>query len=327
METIRTMTAWVLFLIMAVIAAFFWQQSASRGRQNIALKSVINEMEGQVLAMAHDIDILRDQVTQAEEVIAMIHKPDAFDEETAGHSDGDILGGLNLSRVLDALLDPNQETSDTPSRLAGLVDMFSGPQGEELMKASVRMNLNMQFQDFFDMLAPDAVETVRAILDEYLVNVAKLSLDMFANTGDKAAQAAAESYRETMRDALRQAIGEEGLQLYEQYEEELPGKMLDTSLDMQLRLFAGRLSEETRDLVRCVIYEELYDLQTAPAAPVVNPETMGDLMITQREGYERALHRLAPLLQEDEYAIVEGFIQQQQQIYDLAETMMGPLVQ
>jgi hypothetical protein len=196
------------------------------------------------------------------------------------------------------------------------------------MKASVRMNLNMQYQDFFDALAPDTVETVRAILDEYLVNIAKLSLDMFTKTGAKdALEATAESYREAMRDALRQAIGEDGLHLFEQYEEELPGKMLDTSLDMQLRMFASRLSEETRDLVRHVLVEELYDLQGDPKTPFINQETMGEIMYTQRDAYESALQRLAPLLQEDEYAIVEGFIQQQQLVFDLAETMMGPPVQ
>lgn len=77
MDSVRTILPWVLFVIMAVVAAFFWQQSAAHSRENEALRNVLDEMKSQVRAMSRDIDKLSEQVNEAEAVIRSL---DAFDE-------------------------------------------------------------------------------------------------------------------------------------------------------------------------------------------------------------------------------------------------------
>lgn len=328
MNTIRTMTGWVLFLVMAVAAAFFWRQSALLGRENMALRQGLKGMEVDVLAMSRDIQMLREQIDRAEAIISILPEHDESVKKTIedpmdAEQDSVEPGALNMGEILEVFLDHGDDASPLAGPFAGFMQMFRGPQGEQLLETSVKMNLNMQFQDFFDMLAPDEAEAARDILHDYLMQTAKRSMDMFeAAEYNEAIDAAMESDRETMRKALREVIGEEGLQLYEQYEEELPAKILDASLDTQLRMFAGRLSEETRDMVRYTLVEELVEAQPDPAMPFPDVASADNILQTQRDAYGRALERLAPHLHEDEYTIVENFIRQQYQILDMAELMM-----
>lgn len=66
MDTLRAFSGWVLFLIMAVIAAFFWQQSDARGRRIEELTRKMVEIDAQINYLGNELAQLRDYIADAE---------------------------------------------------------------------------------------------------------------------------------------------------------------------------------------------------------------------------------------------------------------------
>jgi hypothetical protein len=66
METMRTLSGWVLFIIMALIAAFFWRQSDIRGRHIEELTTRIVEIDAQIVRLTNDIETLSKTLVKAE---------------------------------------------------------------------------------------------------------------------------------------------------------------------------------------------------------------------------------------------------------------------
>jgi len=64
METLRAMTGWILFLIMAILAAFFWHQSDTRGKRIEELTARIMEIDAQISHLTDDIIALRERMNE-----------------------------------------------------------------------------------------------------------------------------------------------------------------------------------------------------------------------------------------------------------------------
>jgi len=63
MNTIRSFSGWILFLIMAVIAAFFWYQSDTRGKyieelnvRIVEINAQVNRLTAEMAAISEKID-------------------------------------------------------------------------------------------------------------------------------------------------------------------------------------------------------------------------------------------------------------------------------
>ncbi len=333
MDTARALVPWVLFLLMAIVAAFFWHQSDTRGRHIASLSATIAQMETHIEELTGSVDSLEDQVERAMATIAALREaaPPASDvDEDADDADGasagmDDLLGMSMGDMLDTLLS-DDASGDTPDNAAFemMTELFRGPQGEQMLDMSTQMTMNMQYADFFNMLPPESVDAVREIMGDYLIHTARLSMGLLDGGADREGAATAmEATRETMLTELRGVIGDDGVAMYEQYEQELPGRMLDQALEMQMGMFARGLSAETQELVRHTLVEELLAAQPENMMAFPTPDAMRDGVLTQQEAYERALERLAPHLMEEEYETVHGFVQQQQQMMDMFGSMMG----
>lgn len=66
MDTLRALTGWVLFVIMAILAGFFWHQSDTRGKRIEELTVRISEIDAQINRLTTDVISLREQLTEAE---------------------------------------------------------------------------------------------------------------------------------------------------------------------------------------------------------------------------------------------------------------------
>ena len=69
MDTLRALTGWVLFLIMAILAAFFWHQSDTRGKRIEELTSRIIEIDAQISQLTDDIIALRERMNESRAVL------------------------------------------------------------------------------------------------------------------------------------------------------------------------------------------------------------------------------------------------------------------
>lgn len=66
MDTHRTLAAWILFVVMAVAAAFFWHQSDERGRHIAELKMTIDNMDKRLDAFGQAMQTLKNQMSETE---------------------------------------------------------------------------------------------------------------------------------------------------------------------------------------------------------------------------------------------------------------------
>ena len=333
METFRTLAGWLLFLIMAVVAGFFWHQSAQRGAHIALLSDTMTQMESQINQLSSNIDTLEQQITDATTTIAAmkneleVTSPKDNRQGTEEQPTAESLD-ISLGAIMDSFLQENASGDKDNHPLGGMMEVFQTPRGEQMLKSGVKMTVNMQFGDFFDMIAPEYVDAVREIVSDFMIHTARLGVGFMNADGDRDMEAAmeeVETARETLLRDLDAVIGEEGVALFEQYERELPGRLMDQSLEMQLGMFARGLSEETRVLVRQTLVEELLAVQPEQMPQV--PVAMGgmqEIQENQNEAYARALDRLAVQLPEEDFNTVQQFVEQQQQMVNMFSSMMLP---
>lgn len=330
MEIFRTLAGWLLFLAMAIVAGFFWHQSAERGAHIARLSTTIDQMDNQIVQFAESVGAFEKQIDQAMETISLLRA----ELESIRTADGEVEAegaampvGATLGDMLDTLMQSGNDEEGDTSAASAMVDMFKTPQGEKMLEAGINMTMNMQFSEFFDLFPPEDATAVRDILFKFMIHSARLGVS-FMDTGDisdmNGAIAETMAARETMLTDLRNVIGDDGVALFEQYEQELPGRMMDQALEMQLGMFARGLTDETKLLVRETLVEEL--LASQPSDLATTPSTLQAhrVMEGQDAAYDRALERLAAQVTVEEYDVIEGFVQQQQQMMNMFGTMMLP---
>jgi hypothetical protein len=329
MDTLRTLAGWLLFIAMAILAGFLWRESAERGSHIVTLSDTISQMEQQMTQLAANVDSLENQIEESEKTIAglkaeleKVKEPEAASQQGQASDDA----GLTFGDIMDSLMGGADAGKNEANALGSMMKMFQTPQGEKMLDTGVSVAMNMQFADFFNTLAPEHVEAVREILSGFMVHTARLGINfMNAKDGDMdSAVTEITAARETMLSDLRNVIGDEGVALFEQYEQELPARMMDQTIQMQLGMFAGGLSEETRTLVRQTLVEELVAALPENGAALPGPLGARATMENQDEGYSRALERLSGQLTEEEFGVVEQFVNQQQQMVNMFSNMMLP---
>ncbi len=330
MEIFRTLAGWLLFLAMAIVAGFFWHQSAQRGVHIAALSDTIDQMESQMDQFTESVGAFEKQIDQAMETISLLRAE--LDRIRAADGKVEAEGaampvGATLGDMLDTLMQGGNDEEGDASVASAMVDMFKTPQGEKMLEAGINMTMNMQFSEFFDLFPPEDATAVREILGKFMIHSARLGVS-FMDTGDMSdmdgAIAETIAARETMLTDLRNVIGDDGVAFFEQYEQELPGRMMDQALEMQLGMFARGLSDETKLLVRATLVEELLASQPSDLSTTPSMLQAHRVMEGQDAAYDRALERLAAQVTVEEYDVIEGFVHQQQQMMNMFGTMMLP---
>lgn len=204
---------------------------------------------------------------------------------------------------------------------AAAVKNLLGGGGGDLMRNSAAMSVDMMYGPFlagYDH-APETRDALRDALVESAVGALDLAGDFFGGGGDDLA-ARGEAVLADMRERVRAILGDDGHAAFTAYEEEMPRRMMEESLDMQLRLLGGGLDEDHREVVRGVLVDEM--LATLPeAGSMAVPGNFDEAMAGQTEAYERALDRLRAALPEDQFAHAERFLRQQIQMHEAMRGM------
>ena len=207
----------------------------------------------------------------------------------------------------------------------GIAAMFEGPQGEQMMDMSAKFATSMQYDPFVNglQITADQKQQVRDILTKYNSEIVRKSVGALQGKGDFAEDSAdANTLKEQMRAELKTVLGADGLDQFDAYQTEMPERMLTQSMEMQLGMFAGGLTPENKTMVRDVLVQELLPGQHDPTTPKT-PDQMSATAGTQRAAFDRALQRLQPSLPADQYAEVEGFVRQQQEIQEMVSSMIN----
>lgn len=330
MDTLRTIAGWLLFIAMAILAGFLWRQSAERGSHIAMLSDTVAQMEQQTAQLASSVDALEEQIEEYEKTIAGLKAELAKEKEDATASEQgqtSSTAGLTFGDIVESLMGGSADAGKADKNaLSSMMKVFQTPQGEKMLDTGVTVAMNMQFADFFNALAPEHVEAVREILGGFMVHTARLGVNFMNAKGSDMDSAVAEitTARETMLADLRNVIGDEGVALFEQYEQELPARMMDQTIQMQLGMFGGGLSEETKTLVRQTLVEELVASLPQNGTTLPGPIGARATMENQDEAYARALERLSGQITGEEFGVVEQFVNQQQQMVNMFSSMMLP---
>ncbi|MCC6694386.1 MAG: hypothetical protein IT365_02040 [Candidatus Hydrogenedentes bacterium] len=226
----------------------------------------------------------------------------------------------SLSQAAGAAASP--ESSDAAKGFEPpLVKIFKD---DETIVASAGMQVNMQYAMLLaDLKLPaDAEEEVRGILTEFLADqirfAVKAAKDGTLNSGPP--EGTREKHMEELRGELSKVLNAEEMAVWEDYEANKESFMLQQSYDMQLATFAPSISQDTRNVVKQVLAEEVLAAHKEPAAD--GGTGIEAIVNRQTAAFEQSLERLSTQLTEDEYAQVERFIQQQIQQTRTSQEMM-----
>ncbi|MCC6488706.1 MAG: hypothetical protein IT364_14505 [Candidatus Hydrogenedentes bacterium] len=227
---------------------------------------------------------------------------------------------LSASQAADA--DASSESTDAEKSFEPpFVKMFKD---DETIVASAGMQVNMQYAMLLaDLKLPaDAEEEVRGILTEFLADqirfAVKAAKDGTLNSGPP--EGARDEQMEKLRGELSKVLNAEEMAVWEDYEANKESFMLQQSYDMQLATFAPSISQETRNIVKQVLAEEVLAAYKEPAAD--GGTGIESIVGKQTAAFEQSLERLSTQLTEEEYVQVERFIQQQIQQTRTSQEMM-----
>jgi translation initiation factor 2 beta subunit (eIF-2beta)/eIF-5 len=312
---------WIVALVLVGVLGFVLMQSHKRDSRELARATVAEEEAEQ---LASEIKSRQVQLEETEDALKEARKERKEALEAAVAETPETTPANMMEDIVEALKGDN---GGEKKGMGGFMEMFKGEQGEKMAAMSAKMSVNMMYSDLFGELALDAEteEAVQALLVDFQTNQMLKGLSMMG--GDKDAKALAEEMeaaQEDMNKELASLLSQEEMELYEEYQEEMPARMLDKQYDMQLRQFAPGLSEEAHVLVKDVLVEEMTGLQPKPGA-IPDKDAMQNMMGNMTESFDRALERLSPELSDDEYASVERFMNQQQQFMEMGQAMMGDM--
>jgi len=213
------------------------------------------------------------------------------------------------------------EGGEDRNPLAALGEMLQGEGMEQMMENSVLAQVSMMYGDFLrsDALSPEKREALRELLNAYAKAQMRDGLDAFTGKADWEEVQAYQQEAQAQRDAeIAALLSPTELEAWEDYQAELPQRMMSQSMDMQLGMFAPGLDADARALARDVIVEEVLmaeeaDPSTTPAGAV---QGMSQALVNARE-------RLASALSEEDLGELDTFMQQMEQYAQIGQGMMG----
>ncbi|HOZ45533.1 MAG TPA: hypothetical protein PLO37_11670 [Candidatus Hydrogenedentes bacterium] len=228
-----------------------------------------------------------------------------------------------LLDIVKRMTDKASETdADAGNPMAAIAKMYSGEQGKKLADYGAQMSLNMSYGDFFAQMQfpPDIENQVRAILAERLSDQITESMrQMDGSSSGKTMKEMKEESKNRLREELSTVLTAEELVQWEAYEATMDSHVLSRSYEMQLGMFAPGLSPENKELAAQVIADE-----TLAARDAVDMSDLASTLASQEQVYARVREVLASQLGENEYAQVDRFLTQQEELQRAVLGMMPP---
>lgn len=320
MERLTTYAGWLLGMV-ALAASILLYAELQNVRQQLANESTRLERQKQArgAGMSSKLDKAKARIAELEEELGALRT--AKDEAPNKEAEQAAEVAVDPSVLLQGMLagaekgatPANEEDASEPGNTFG--KMLEGEHGERMLDASSDMQINMSYRDFFAGLAldPEREEAVREVLRRFMRKTARTGMRAMGGGGDMDAlseeMAVAE---EAMRAELAEILTPEELAYFDEYQATLPARQMAMGMEMQLNMMAPDLTAENRQLMVDLMVEEMLAQQPEQAGNAFSMMPQ-DAMEMQHQAYTRLLERAAQYMESDQYAIAEGFIQQQQE--------------
>jgi hypothetical protein len=213
---------------------------------------------------------------------------------------------------------PSEGEAGSENPLADMLSMFSGEEGKNMARMSAQFSVPAMYGELFKELnlPPETEAQVREILIDSMAEQVSQGFDAMNGKADsEEMRKNMEAHGQKLRAELATVLTADELAVFDEYEANKEQRMLESSIDVQLTMFAKGLTEENRTLLRDVIVEEM----TAQGTWMNNPESYanpGGAIDRQITAFRTARDRVVPALPEDQAAHVDAFIEQMEGMMD-----------
>jgi hypothetical protein len=332
MKTVLGVCGWIVAAVGVVAAVMLGQQlrNAQTQIKEMSKQSVLREKQVTELVAVNKAAETR--ATEAEKKLeAATTQAAAAPEAVQDAPDGRDSMAAALQQAMKAAgagKGAKEGEGEEANFFKGVSQMFKGEKGKELAKASAEMQTNMQFDAFFkDLnLPPDVEARARDILNKHGEEQMMSGLKTMSegNVDEEQLKKHQQESRKQVREDLSKVLSKDEMAQYDDYLQELPRKMIEKQYELQLSMMASTLSQESRDLVKQTVVDEMLtaapDLGSPGSNSAANPAKAFDIQLA---AIDRAREQLSTQMDPAEFAKVERFFNQQRVQLEAARNMMG----
>ncbi len=309
MKNAVIVVAVVMAVMFAALAVNFYLKSASQRAELVSENETLK-------AQVEDVRAQRDQLA------ALEAKAEALAAQVTPAAPADAEPAPTPAPVAEPVAEPT-ETAEPAGKspknpMNEMMKMFKGDEGKKMREASARASIEMQYGALLkDLNLPADVDAqVRDMLTAHMS--AEMERSMSAMEGGKMpsgtdTRSAADAARVELRNQVAQVLTTEELAQWDAYQEDLPRHMMEQSLDMQLNMFTSSMDDDTRQVIRDTLVEEMLASQEELQA-TETPLEIDDQFERQSVAYANAREILANTLTEEQYQQADRFLTQQEQM-------------
>jgi hypothetical protein len=211
------------------------------------------------------------------------------------------------------------------------MSMFTGPQGKQMAAMAGQMAVDTQYGAFFEemQLPKEQEQRVRGVLAVTLTSEIEETVKAIQEQYPKEKLAEVKKqHDEQVRVELAKVMDAAQMATYDRYKEELPSRMLQQSVKMQIEMAAPNLSPETKSRAVQVLVEEL--LPTGAGSQGMGiPEDLDTSKTIERQcaAFQRAKERLATELDKEQMAMLDTYMGQQLEMLGKAAKMFAAIAE
>ncbi len=325
-------------VVVLLLAVFGWGER--HRREAAELRAQLASVEQQISGMvrAEDLESARRGLNELKERVAGLTselEQVTTPEETAVASTEVAEPANALLDMIASLADQGKENGtegkSTPPFGKMFGEMFSGEGGKQMAEFSARMAMDMQYGQFFEdlKLPPGIEQEVREIIIADMTEQMTAAFDALGGEDGpfnpermQEIQNMEQDSTERLRTKLSRVLTPQELAVWEEYEETKEVRVMEQQYGMQLGMFAPGLTPENRDLATQVVVEEMLAVQTEMEQFPSRDAQLESVFDVQLGAYEHARERLAEQLDDDQLAQFDRFVDQQQNMLEMASQMM-----
>lgn len=227
---------------------------------------------------------------------------------------------VNPTALLKKMLgtDGDDEGADKEKNSNPMAAMFAGEAGEQMMRAGAKTALATQYHDLFTTLdlPEERADALREVLQAHLEDQAMAGLALMR--GEPIEESTAHQ-AEDLKNAVAEVLTPEEMARFEQYQDEMPGRLMRQQFDLQIGMLAPGMEAETRQYT----VDVLVDHMLADNGDDFDTTSMMPDLSAIRARYEAAATQLESELAPEDMAQVQGFLDQLNLGLDMAASMMG----
>lgn len=305
---------WVVAVVLVLVCAFLLMElSERRVAEAPEVASTGSGVDSQELAALDEVAQLRAELAEARRELdaakAALADAEGVQEEAMVAAAEDTADDETVEDVAEAAKDDADDEADE--------DALS--RGKRIANAQMTMMGEMMYTPLFDELglAPDRRSYVKDVIGGHLTEVQQIIAGAMGTKDQTAKEVRAriDAAEAALREELAQTLSAEELEAWDAYEPVADQMLYERLVDGQLNMMAAGLTEDNRALASQVMAEELVrEFEAFDASEQLY--TLDNYNDAQARALQASLERLNGALPEDQYALVDGYVDRAIQMFD-----------